>query len=419
MEVNIISNPLRGTITAIPSKSHVHRLLICAAFSDSPTEILLSHSSEDIDATVGCLCALGAKISRNGNSAHITPIENVPEIPLLDCNESGSTFRFLLPIASILGKEIRFTGRGLLPSRPIGDLKTAMESGGVAFSGNQLPFAIRGKLNPGAYRLPGDVSSQYLTGLLLALPLLGEPSSVVLESSLQSKPYIEITLAVLRTFGTEIFRKEESYVIPPCQCGRYRSPGTIRADGDWSNAAFFLCAGALGEPVTIEGLSQRSTQGDKAVLDALCQFGARVECAGDCVTVSPATLHGCVLDVDDTPDLAPILSIVAACAQGETRINRCARLRLKESDRLKTTVEMIRSLGGNAEENGDTLVIHGGTLSGGTVSGAGDHRIVMSAAIAAIAAKRSVTITGAEAIRKSYPTFFEDYQSLGGEVHVL
>ena len=418
MDIKLSPRPLCGSIPAIPSKSHAHRLLICAAFADGPTEIILSHSSEDIDATLGCLSTLGAGIARNDETITVAPIKQVPDNPVLDCRESGSTFRFLLPVAATLGKSISFMGTGRLPLRPIGDLKTALESGGVTFTNDRLPLSIQGKLTPQAYLLPGNVSSQYVTGLLMALPLLDSGSAIVLESPLQSRSYVDITIDVLRSFGAKIIESEKKYDIYSMN-GHFRSPGRAETDGDWSNAAFFLAAGALGNPVTVTGLSPVSTQGDKAIISALRLFGAETDCHNGSAAVYPHDLTGCELDAENIPDLVPILAVVAACAHGETRIKNCARLRLKESDRLKTTADMIRSLGGWAEEDGDMLVIRGGKLRGGTVSGAGDHRIVMSAAIAAIACHGEVTITGAEAVRKSYPLFFNDYSSLGGNVNVL
>lgn len=419
MDINIIPQSLCGEVRAVSSKSHAHRLLICAAFADKPTEIAISGTSDDIDATISCLRSLGAEIILSENCVNIIPAKTISNAPLLDCRESGSTLRFLLPVAAALGCGARFCGSGRLPERPIGALRDALESGGARFSADRLPLEITGKLRAGTYSIPGNISSQFITGLLLALPLLDGESVIEPENALVSGAYVDITTDVLRLFGADISRSGKNYTVRPLAGGRFRSPGKVSCDGDWSNAAFFLCAGALGKKVTVSGLSLDSTQGDKAVLSVLEKFGADVTVRGDFVTVSPAPLTGCEFDAEDIPDLVPILSVVAAYADGITRISGCARLRLKESDRMATTAKMLRALGADAREDGDALIIRGGGLSGGTVSGAGDHRIVMSAAIAASSCKSAVTVTGAEAVRKSYPSFFDDYASLGGGVNVL
>ena len=417
MIATITPAQLSGTIPAIASKSDAHRLLILAALSHGETRLLMEQRSEDIDATIGCLRALGATIEVLPDGVVVRGIERVNENPLLDCGESGSTFRFLLPVAAALCEHARFTGGGRLPERPIGELLRVMQSHGVAFSAERLPFATAGRLAGGDFSLPGNVSSQYLTGLLLALPLLDSDSIITLTTHLESAAYVEITLHALRRFGARVRVEDGVYAVSGGQ--RIQSPGTLRVDGDWSNAAFFLAAGALGKPVTITGLSLDSPQGDKAILNALRRFGALVETTKDTVTVSPAQLTGCEIDVGETPDLLPILAVLGACAAGETRLVNAARLRLKESDRLASVSAMLRALGGTVQELPDTLVIAGGILAGGTVESCNDHRIAMSAAIAAILCESSVTILGADAVKKSYPAFYHDLNQLGGHVDVV
>ena len=346
---------LSGIIPAIASKSDAHRLLILAALSHGETRLRMEQRSEDIDATIGCLRALGALIEILPDGVLVRGIERVNENPQLDCGESGSTFRFLLPVACALCENTRFTGTGRLPERPIGELMHVMQSHGVAFSAGQLPFTTTGRLTGGDFSLPGNVSSQYLTGLLLALPLTKENSKISLTTRLESAAYVDITLHALRRFGVCLNVSEELYSI--CGVQAIQSPGELRVDGDWSNAAFFLAAGALGEPVTVTGLSLDSPQGDKAILDALRRFGARVEETNDAVTVSPETLAGCTIDVGETPDLLPILAVLGAFASGETRLVNAARLRLKESDRLASVSAMLRALGGKVEELPDALAI--------------------------------------------------------------
>ena len=417
MIARITPAKLGGTIPAIASKSDAHRLLILAALSRGETLLRMEQRSEDIDATICCLRALGATIEVLPDGVLVRGIERVNENPLLDCGESGSTFRFLLPVACALCEHARFTGSGRLPERPIGELMRVMQSRGVAFSDKRLPFSTTGKLKGGDFALPGNVSSQYLTGLLLALPLTQQDSSITLTTHLESAAYVDITLHALRRFGVQVQVENGVYAVSGGQA--IQSPGTLRVDGDWSNAAFFLAAGALGNPVSMTGLDLDSPQGDKAILHALHKFGAVVETTPDTVTVSPANLGGCTIDVGETPDLLPILAVLGACAEGETRLVNAARLRLKESDRLASVSAMLRALGGTVEELPDALVITGGALAGGTVDSCRDHRIAMSAAIAAIRCANEVTILGADAVKKSYPAFYTDYNHLGGHADVV
>ena len=424
MKVRLTPVKLCGSIPAISSKSDAHRLLIAAALSDRETEILCNVLSEDIRATARCLCALGARVDFLADRMLVHPIprENTAkEVSVtLDCGESGSTLRFLLPVVSALGKNGVFTGGGRLPERPVTELREAMEAHGVRFSEQGVfPISTIGKLGIGTYTLRGDVSSQYVTGLLFALPLLSDDSTLRLLPPVESAPYIEMTLSSLMRFGIEVRREGHTYFIKGNQT--YRSPGAVSVEGDWSNAAFFLTAGALGAPVTVTGLNPDSPQGDKAILDILRRMGAAVETAGESATVSPGALHGIAQDMADIPDLAPIFSVAAAAARtGETAIQNAARLRLKESDRLAAIHRMLGSLGVSCTETADGLLIPGGqSISGGETSGFGDHRMVMAAAIASVLAETPVTIDGAEAVEKSYPHFFEDFKRLGGMVDVL
>lgn len=417
MQVSITPTPLRGLVKAIPSKSDAHRLLILSALADAPTTLALPGSSQDIDATVGCLRALGADLCREGETVTVTPVAVPLKNPLLDCGESGSTLRFLLPVAAALCDGARFIGRGRLPTRPVGGLLAAMEGHGVTFSAEKLPLTLTGRLRSGDFLLPGDVSSQYLTGLLLALPQVEGDSALILTTGLQSASYVELTLAALRRFGARVRTEGRIYKIPGGQ--RFASPGYLRVEGDWSNAAFFLAAGALGGGVTVTGLSPDSPQGDRAVLELLRRFGAEVSEEGEAVTVCPGTLKGQEIDVEEIPDLLPVLAMVAACAEGETRFFHAARLRLKESDRLSAAASLLRALGGDVTEFPDGLTVRGGSLVGGRTDSFHDHRMAMAAAVAAVRCRGPVTITDAGAVEKSYPRFFEDYQRLGGNVHVF
>ena len=417
--MNIVIEPssLKGEITAIPSKSVAHRMLICAALADGPTTLRIPKTSDDIDATADCLRALGAAITVNNEDYIVEPIAQIENIPLLDCGESGSTLRFLLPVAAAAADRCRFDGHGRLPERPLSDLTDAMKEHGVSFDGEKLPFTIGGRLRGGIYRLPGNVSSQYITGLLLALPLCEEDSVIELTTALESASYIDITLSVLKTFGITVHCERNRYIIPGKQV--FRSPGTLPVEGDWSNAAFFLTAAAMNNDIAMTGLNPNSAQGDRKIIALLEQLGAVTQKDNGRLTLRSDELKGCTIDIQDTPDLLPVLSVAAAFAQGKTTFINAARLRLKESDRLASSAAMIENLGGRAEVGEDELTVYGTGLIGGTVDSCNDHRIAMSAALAATRCSKPVTILHAEAVKKSYPGFYNDYNKTGGKAHVL
>ena len=417
MNIVIEPSPLKGEIAAIPSKSVAHRMLICAALADGPTTLRIPKTSDDIDATADCLRALGAAITVNNEDYIVEPIAQIENIPQLDCGESGSTLRFLLPVAAAAADRCRFDGHGRLPERPLSDLTDAMKEHGVSFDGEKLPFTIGGRLRGGIYRLPGNVSSQYITGLLLALPLCEEDSVIELTTALESASYIDITLSVLKTFGITVHCERNRYIIPGKQV--FRSPGTLPVEGDWSNAAFFLTAAALNNDIAMTGLNPNSAQGDRKIIALLEQLGAVTQKDNGRLTLRSDELKGCTIDIQDTPDLLPVLSVAAAFAQGKTTFINAARLRLKESDRLASSAAMIENLGGRAEVGEDELTVYGTGLIGGTVDSCNDHRIAMSAAVAATRCSKPVTILNAEAVKKSYPGFYNDYNKTGGKAHVL
>ncbi len=406
---------LKGSIHAIPSKSDAHRCLICAALSDGPTELALESTSADIDATARCLTAMGAQVAWQEHAYCVRPVQGNADA-LLDCGESGSTLRFLLPVAAAVCRTARFVGHGRLPDRPISDLMAAMEAHGARFDAPKLPFAVTGGLTGGSFTLPGNVSSQYVSGILLALPLVGG-GKIQLTSPLESAGYVNMTIDAMSRFGITVARGEDCFLVTPGQ--RYTSPGRVEISCDWSNAAFFLAAGALGEKVTIKGLDRFSPQGDRSITDILKSFGAWVSVSEFGVTARRETFRAADVDMSQIPDLLPVLAIVACAAPGTTRFTSAARLRIKESDRLTTVANMVKALGGHAEELPDGLLVRGGGLRGGRVDGANDHRIVMAAAVAAAICEEEVVIEGAEAVNKSYPAFFEDYNRLGGAADVF
>lgn len=410
MDIKIIPSTLSGTAEAPASKSVAHRMLICAALAKTPSTIKINKTSEDIEATANCLKSLGVTIEKDGELWTVTPPGRYPEEATLDCGESGSTLRFMLPVVSALGVDATLTCHGRLPSRPIAPLLNEMKSHGVKCN-DGFPVKVSGKLTGGKYKIAGNISSQFITGLLLALPLCGGESEVEVIPPVESKPYIDITTSVLADFGVEVKENGNIYTIPhkiPCS-------GSFTAEGDWSNAAFLL---ALG--VKVNGLDLNSVQGDRKILDVLTAFGAEIKEENGTLQTDLSSLHSTDVDASDIPDLVPVISALAATADGKTRIYNASRLRLKESDRIETTVSMVNSLGGEAYPTDDGLIIKGKPLlSGGTVDGCGDHRIVMSSAVAALRCKTPVIITGAQAVNKSYPEFFNEYNSLGGDANVL
>ncbi len=410
---------LSGTIESISSKSHAHRILICSALAGDEAKINCNCLSKDIVATISCLKEMGAKIEIQNGIITVTPKTFKNEVEL-DCGESGSTLRFLLPLVSALGLNARITGHGRLPERPISPLKEEMERMGVIFhNGGDFPLHLSGQLQYGDFEIAGNVSSQFITGLLFALPLLKGDSKIKIIPPVESRSYLNITVSALRLFGIEIIEEENLYIIKGNQ--KYISPKEITVDGDWSNASFFLCAGALSKNgVTVENLDINSPQGDKRILDVLKEMGADVKINGNSVTVKRNKLKGVTVDASDIPDAVPIISVVAAACQGETKIINAGRLRIKESDRIKSVCSMINSVGGEAIEADDGIIIQGGRpLRGGTVNGFNDHRIVMSASILSALCKDDVVITDYRAVEKSYPNFFEDFNKMGGNANVL
>lgn len=411
--ITIAPGALSGIVHAISSKSDAHRNLICAALADAPTQFAPYTPSDDIAATTACLTALGAGFAARADGGVTVTPGTCPAHTTLDCGESGSTLRFLLPVAAALGGTHDFVGHGRLPERRIAPLLEAIAAHGGKISAEHLPLTISGKLMPGDYTIVGNESSQYISGLLFALPLTGGDCTLTILGELSSRGYVDMTLRTLQNFGIIVHETETGFAIPGGQ--RYRSPGTTQLEGDWSNAAFHLAAGAIGQLVTVTGLNMLAAQRDREIADILARFGAAVTIESDYITVAPGTLTAQRIDVDQIPDLLPILAVVACAATGDTVLYNAARLRDKESDRLATTAAMITALGGRVTELPDALTIHGtGCLTGGTVDGAGDHRIVMAAAVAAGICRESVVIRGAEAVNKSYPGYFADHCKLGG-----
>lgn len=420
--MNIRLKPCRfcGEVTAISSKSDAHRLLIASALSDRSTFIRCNARSADITATVNCLNSLGADIKFVDGGISVKPIKEKRKSAVLDCNESGSTIRFLLPVAASLGTTTEFTGGGRLPERPLSPLREQMEAHGVVFSPiNVFPVKINGKMISGKFTIKGNISSQFITGLLFALPLLNGNSIINVIPPVESRPYIDMTLNTLKKFGITVTEKSNSFFIPGGQ--KYASPGTVESEGDWSNSAFFLTAGAVSGKVTVTGLDVSSVQGDKQILTILKEMGAEITVEQGSITVKKGDLHGINIDARNIPDLVPIISVAAAAANdGETVITGAERLKIKESDRLTAVYESLKSLGVDISKTDDGLVINKtGIVGGGAVSGYNDHRMVMALSVLSAVSSGDIILRGAEAVNKSYPNFFEDFSSLGGSYNVI
>ena len=391
MDITITPRKLSGEITAIPSKSQAHRLLICAAFAEHETTLRCPDTNRDIEATAECLRSLGAEIQRTEEGYTIFPVRSLPASAVLPCRDSGSTLRFLLPVAGALGVDTVFQMEGRLPRRPLSPMWEEMERMGCRLTRpTEDTIRCQGKLSPGTFTISGGVSSQFITGLLFACALIPGKSRIEITGKLESAPYVTMTLGAMKRFGINI----KDFQIQGMQ--GFTSPGFVNVEGDWSNGAFFLAARALGNAVTVKNLSSNSAQGDRAVAKLL-----------------PGLKENLTIDASDIPDLVPILAVTAACKRGAIFTN-IARLRLKESDRVESVLAMIRSLGGKAEADETTMTVYGTGLTGGTVDARNDHRIAMSAAIAATMCTENVTILGAECVQKSYPQFFEEYRKLGG-----
>ncbi len=400
MKAIITPAALSGSVPAIASKSQAHRLLICAALADAPTKIACASLSEDILATADCLRALGAKIEYTDGVFSVIPIKEPTPNARLDCGESGSTLRFLLPVVCALGKGAVIKMHGRLPYRPLSPLWEELEKSGAVLSRpTEDTISVSGRLEKRDFTIAADISSQYISGLLFALPVLGG-GSVTLTGKVESAGYIEMTLRALAQFSAAPEKNGSGYVLQNKSC---ISPGRAEVEGDWSNAAFWLAAEAVCGGVNCTGLDPESPQGDRAA----------VSC------IEAIKKGGATIDAAQIPDLVPVLATLAALTPGRTEFINAGRLRIKESDRLATVREMLTDLGADVTETAEGLVVHGkAALPGGATHSHGDHRIAMSAAIAAIGCGGEVSIARAEAVNKSYPGFWNDYAALGGNVRL-
>ena len=404
-----------GDVRIPSSKSIVHRLLICAALGQEKMTIRYDGLSRDIRATADCLNALGADIRAGEKELRITPIakQKQTEKAFLPAGESGSTLRFLIPLAGALGRQADFHMEGRLSERPLAPFDQLLREHGMSLRREGQILHCEGQLDGGMFRLPGNISSQYFSGLLMALPILSGESRLQTEGEMESAAYVRLTEEVLHMADVRFVRENKStWTISGCQTPYL--PQTVRAEGDWSNAAFFLCAAALSETgIRVSGLNPSSVQGDRQILQILREFGAEIMTDQDCISVRQGTRCPLSIDAMAIPDLVPVLAILSCGAEGTSRITGASRLRWKESDRLKATTALIHSLGGEAEELPDGIIVHGnGRLSGGKIDAFNDHRIAMSAAVAAVLCSEPVIVPKAECVEKSYPAFWGDFEKL-------
>lgn len=410
MDIRITPSVLDGTVSVPSSKSITHRMLICAGLADGTSVIENVSFSKDIHATINAMKALGAEFEINGSSVTVKGIGGrQTENAVIDCCESGSTLRFMIPVAAVLGTAAEFRGQGRLPQRPVTPYIREMSGKGISFRyENTMPFSISGKLKGGKYFFEGDISSQFITGMLLALPLAENDSQIIITSPLQSEPYADMTISCLENFGIKIRKTDNGYYIKGSQ---HYKPYSAEVEGDYSQAAFFFVADAIGNNVKIDNLADESIQGDKKIVEiisALCYNNIENE----------KTVYS--VDAENIPDLVPVLAVLCSLCGKTVRISGIQRLKIKESDRIISTADMINSLGGNALAADDSLLIKPtGCFIGGTVDSCGDHRIVMSAAIAATRARGDVVILNADAVEKSYPDFFSDFNNIGGKANVI
>lgn len=419
-------SPLSGTLHVMPSKSASHRAVMMAALAPGETTLSPLQLSRDIEATLSCARSLGL-IQAAQTAPHALPGFVTARIAggqqaacgmprVLDCGESGSTLRFFIPLALDGRGPVTFIGHGRLMQRPLDIYEEMFRPLGIVWEQTENSLTVNGRLRSGQYFLRGDVSSQFITGLLLALPQLPGNSVIRITTKLESRAYVELTRRVQKTFGIESYWKDEQTLLIP---GGQKpvSPGHAHVESDWSHAAFYITAGCLSSagPLTLTGLDMDSAQGDRAIVSVLREMGAIINRQGDAITVCPSRLHAAQVDASQIPDLVPILAVAMAAADGESRITGAARLRIKESDRLSAMHAALTSAGADVTELEDGLIIRGGKpLHAAQIDGCNDHRIVMAMTVASAIADGALTITDAQAVSKSAPAFWEEFASLGG-----
>jgi 3-phosphoshikimate 1-carboxyvinyltransferase len=413
--VTLFPGNVKGSITVPPSKSMSHRALICAALSKGNSTIENVLFSEDVKATISALKHLGAKFEVNGTTLTVTGVKKIKyDGENINCNESGSTIRFLIPVFSLSNKKVTFTGKKSLFKRPFEIYKNIFKSNGSDFEVYKDSIKLSGRIKANDYHIDGDVSSQFFSGLLFTLPLLKEDSRLFYNGSLESKSYIDLTIEVLEYFGIDIQVLQNGYYIPGNQSYK---PADYYVEGDFSQASFHLVAGVISGYLQANNLSQESTQGDKKIIDIIKRMKGKVIFTENGFITEYSHTYGTTIDISDCPDLAPIVALLGSLSSGVTRITNISRLRMKESDRIESTVNTLALLGANIIVKDEQIIIHGKKmLDGGvTLDSYNDHRIAMMISIAALRCKQEILLLRPLAVNKSYPHFFEDYKNIGGK----
>lgn len=408
---------LNGEIKIPPSKSISHRSIICAGLSSGISKIHNVVLSQDIEATIEALRNLGATMQVKSNTVKINGIRNLQIInENFNCNESGSTLRFTIPISAAAGGHAIFYGKGALANRPLTPYYDIFNEQNFKYKNDngKLPLILDGKLKPGEFKIKGNVSSQFISGLLFALPLLDGDSKIIITTKLESKPYISLTIDVLKYYN--IIIENSAYTEFFVKGNQIYKSSDFTVEGDFSQAAFWMVAGILGSHITCTGLNMNSHQGDVSIIQIIRNFNGQVIITGDEVTTLPSKTRGTIIDASQFPDLVPIIAVLAALSDGTTKIINASRLRLKESDRLKAISTQLNKIGADIIEREDGLEIHGKTnFKGGHVDSFNDHRIAMSLAIASLKCSEPLIISRADCVRKSYPHFWDDMLKLGGK----
>jgi 3-phosphoshikimate 1-carboxyvinyltransferase len=406
---------LMGSLAVPPSKSVAHRAIVCAALSYGESLISPVDDSQDMQAMLQCMAALGADYTREGRLLQIRGQSHKPEgMPVLDCMESGNTLRFLMPLSLVLAGGGRFLTGGRLAERPLGPYEALFARQGIAFDRMADGFFVKGIIVPGRFELPGNVSSQFITGLLLALPLLNGDSEILLTTLPESEAYLQLTMDTMADFGVQVQRPDpQRFLVPGGQSYR---PLNFTVEGDYSQAAVMLCAGALGSNVAIRGLNFDSHQGDKAVTELLIKMGADFVREDGACFMKANSLHGIRIDGGQFPDILPMMALVCCLSKGESLIENAGRLRLKECDRFAATVQELSGLGADIRAEGDSMVIHGREkLTGGVLADShNDHRMAMMLSIAALHCREPVSLENPSCVKKTWPGYWDDYKALGG-----
>ena len=426
LEINIKPGSLKGKVEISPSKSLAHRYIIEASLGEEEVIVSNLQKSKDIEATIEVMSNLGVefKVLKDDEGAMTLRIKGQGTSfkvrgKEFNCNESGSTLRFLIPLLLLIDDEVLVTGKGKLKERPLDVYYDILKDQGIEYSNNRdrLPLKLpkeRKKLTSGTFKIRGDISSQFITGLMYALPLLKGDSRLEMTTELESKPYVDLTMKALRDFGIEIENKD--YKIFEIAGSQKYKGDSYKVEGDFSQLAFFAVAGLIGKyPITVTGLDKNSLQGDKEIINIVKRMKGRIEEVAEGYTFYPSLTEGTVIDIKECPDLVPALSVLASLSKGETRIINGERLKIKESNRLESTSKELIKLGADIDILEDSLVIRGvEELKGGRVDSWNDHRVAMSLGVASARAKNDIILTGAESVSKSYPRFWEDFKKLGG-----